>query len=154
MSICAASRPASRGYTIIALDHPKFGGNVGAVMRAAFCFSAQMVVIAGQRFRREQPDTPHAWKHIPTLEVGEVFDALPFDCIPIAVDLLPDATPLPDFTHPERAFYIFGAEDATLGHRIVSRCPHKLVVPTRGCMNLGATVNVVLYDRASKRKRP
>lgn len=127
--VCISNRLPSRGYAVVALDHPKFGGNIGAAMRAAFCYDARLVVIAGQRFRREQPDTPQAWRHIPTLEVAEVMDALPYDCIPVAVDLLPGATPLPKFVHPERAFYIFGAEDRTLDHEIVSRCPHKVVVP-------------------------
>lgn len=140
----------SRGYAVIALDQPKFGGNVGATMRAAWCYGAELVVIAGQRFRHEPTDTPQAWRHIPTLEVADVFDALPFECVPVAVDLLPDATPLPRFVHPERAFYIFGGEDRTLSHEITARCPHKVYVPTRLCMNLAATVNVVLYDRMVK----
>lgn len=149
--ICQATRPRPRGYAIVALDQPKFGGNIGASMRAAFCYGASMVVISGQRFKREQPDTQHAWKHIPTLEVGAVFDALPYDCVPVAIDILPGAIPLPDFSHPERAFYIFGPEDGTLEMAITERCAASVVVPTNNCMNLGATVNVVLYDRMAKR---
>lgn len=151
--ICVSSRPACRGYAIVALDNPKYGGNIGAAMRAAFCLDARAVVIAGQRFRKEQPDTPQAWRHIPTIEVGNIMDAVPYGCTPVAVDLLPGATPLPRFVHPERAYYIFGAEDATLSDDVVSRCVHKLVIPSRMCLNLGATVNVVLYDRAAKTSR-
>ena len=62
------------------------------------------------------------------------------------------ATSLVDYIHPERAFYIFGAEDATLGERVLSRCRDVIYVPTSGCMNLAATVNVVLYDRMAKQK--
>ncbi len=77
----------------------------------------------------------------------DVFDALPYSCVPVAVDRLDGATPLPTYKHPKRAFYIFGAEDATLGKRIVDRCAHKVMVPTHYSMNLAATVNVILCDR-------
>lgn len=150
MGACIANRPKAHGYAVVALDNPKYGGNIGAAMRAAFCFEARMVVIGGQRFRKEQPDTPHAWKHIPTIEASSVLDVIPYDCVPVAVDLLPGAIELPRFAHPERAYYIFGAEDRTLGHDITSRCAHQIVIPSRLCLNLAAAVNVVLYDRAMK----
>lgn len=54
---------------------------------------------------------------------------------------------------PARAFYVFGPEDGTLGSDILSWCPQRLMVPTRTCMNLAATVNVVLYDRLAKADR-
>ena len=57
---------------------------------------------------------------------------------------------LNNYKHPERAFYIFGAEDQTLGKRIVSFCRDIVYIPTKTCMNLAATVNVVLYDRMVK----
>jgi tRNA(Leu) C34 or U34 (ribose-2'-O)-methylase TrmL len=55
-----------------------------------------------------------------------------------------------NYVHPESAFYIFGAEDGTLGARVLERCRDRVMVPTNGCMNLAATVNVVLYDRMRK----
>jgi tRNA(Leu) C34 or U34 (ribose-2'-O)-methylase TrmL len=92
-----------------------------------------------------------AYRHIPTVRVDDVFDALPFDCVPIAVDLIDGAVSLPAYKHPERAFYIFGGEDRTLGKRIADRCRDVVFVPTDRCMNLAAAVNVVLYDRMTKR---
>ena len=44
----------------------------------------------------------------------------------------------------------FGPEDGTLGPEILAWCRDVVYVPTRYCMNLAATVNVVLYDRAAK----
>lgn len=144
----------TRGFACIALDNPKDGNNVGGAMRACGVYGADLIVIAGPRFKTLKgfpTDTMRTWKHIPTLEAEDVFDALPHDCVPVAVDLLPGATPLPEYRHPERAFYVFGAEDATLGRRITDRCVHKVMVPMRvNCMNLAATVNVILYDRMSK----
>lgn len=143
----------NRGYSIVALDHPKKDNNIGAVMRAAYCFDSKMIVIAGNRYKRQPTDTPYAQRSIPTLQVQSVMDAVPYDCEPVAVDLLPGATELPNFTHPQRAFYIFGAEDRTLPAEIVSRCKHKIVIPTKTCLNLAMAVNIVLYDRTCKQQR-
>ena len=146
----------TRGYACIALDNPKNGLNVGSVMRACGAFSVDLIIVAGPRFKtlkRWPTDTMKAWKHIPLIEVDDVFDALPHDCVPIAVDLLEGATALPRYTHPERAMYIFGAEDATLGKRITDRCRDKIVIPTAHCLNLAAAANVILYDRLAKRGR-
>lgn len=143
-----------RGFACVALDNPKNSANVGSALRAAGCYGASLVVIGGPRpekyMGRIPTDTQKAYRHIPTQRVQDIFDALPYDCVPVAVDLLPSARPLHMFTHPERAFYIFGAEDATLGKRITDKCKHSVYIPTNYCMNLAACVNVVLYDRATK----
>ena len=82
---------------------------------------------------------------------GEDLHALiPFDAVPVAVDLVDDAVELPVFQHPQRAFYVFGPEDGTLGASVLNWCRHRVMVPTRTCMNLAATVNVILYDRLAK----
>ena len=140
----------SRGYAAIGLDNPKCHMNVGGVLRAAGCYGAALVVMSGQRFKRWPTDTRKQWRHMPLIECDNLERQIPYSCVPVAVDLMPGATPLYKFTHPERAFYIFGAEDATLGDRILSWCKHTVYIPTDGCMNLAATVNVVLYDRAMK----
>ena len=143
---------SERGYAIVALDQPKCAANVGGVLRAAHAYGARMVVIGGDRYQRSATDTTKAWKHIPVLEVGDdVLSGLPVGCVPVAVDLIDGALPLPQFVHPERAFYIFGGEDRTLAPDLVSRCAHVVMVPTRVTLNLAAAVNVVLYDRMSKR---
>ncbi len=145
-----------QGFAAIGLDNPKNPINIGGVMRACGCYGAALVVLGGPRhtkLARLVADTQQAWKHIPHIRVNDVFDAIPYDAIPVAVDLVADAIPLPQYCHPKRAFYIFGAEDATLGKRILDRCRDKIMVPTHYCMNLAATVNVVLYDRAAKDQR-
>ncbi len=139
-----------RGYAAVALDGPKASENVGGALRAAGVYGAAMVVTSGKRYGGHPTDTMRAYKHIPLLQVADVLDAIPYDCVPVAVDILPGATPLHQYEHPERAFYIFGGEDRTLGARITDRCRDVVVVPTRRCMNLAATVNVVLYDRTAK----
>jgi len=142
-----------RGYASIGLVCPKNRFNIGGVMRAAYVYNAAMIAIEKARYKKQPEDTPQAWRHIPVLHtIEDIFSVIPYDAVPVAVDLLDGATPLPEFTHPDRAFYIFGPEDGTLGKRIVNRCKSKIYIPTRSCMNLAATVNVVLYDRILKRK--
>jgi tRNA(Leu) C34 or U34 (ribose-2'-O)-methylase TrmL len=60
------------------------------------------------------------------------------------------AKSLVDYKHPPRAFYIFGPEDNSLKKQITNFCRDTIYVPTNGCMNLAATVNVILYDRLAK----
>lgn len=140
----------SRGYACVALHMPKTTLNVGSALRAAYVYDARLIVTSGQRYSPVSSDTMKAYRHIPFLQAEDVFDVIPYDCVPVAVDILPGAVDLPRYHHPERAFYIFGPEDGTLGSKVTSRCRDAIVVPTRNCMNLAATVNVVLYDRLSK----
>jgi tRNA(Leu) C34 or U34 (ribose-2'-O)-methylase TrmL len=143
-----------RGYSAIGLISPKFGSNVGGVMRAAHCFEASMVMVQGHRDApyTGRGDTPEAWKHMPILRVDDLFSHLPVGCETVAVDLVPDARDLRTFVHPERALYVFGPEDGTLTSEQVSLCTYKIMIPTRNCLNLAATVNVLLYDRLLKQK--
>ena len=143
-----------RGYACIGLDNPKSHLNVGAVLRAAHVYGAAMVAASGRRYDRSPTDTMCAYRHMPLLCIENILDVIPFDCVPVAVDLVDGALDLREYKHPERAFYIFGAEDATLGRRILERCRDAVFVPTRSCMNLAATVNVILYDRLLKTTTP
>ena len=142
-----------RGYAAIGLHMPKYNVNVGGVMRAAQVYGAGLVVVSGARYKvnkKAPTDTMRAWRHIPVIEADSVFDALPYDCVPIAVELHSRAVSLTTFKHPQRAVYIFGAEDQTLGKVVLDRCRDVVMIPTSACMNLAATANVVLYDRLLK----
>ena len=143
---------SNRGYCGIGLDNPKDGVNVGAAMRAAWVYNAAFVATTRDRFSDswKKTDTMKAYRHIPLMRPQSLEGIIPYDCVPVAVDLIEGATSLVEYVHPERAFYIFGAEDATLGERVTSWCRDTVYVPTNGCMNLAATVNVVLYDRMAK----
>jgi tRNA(Leu) C34 or U34 (ribose-2'-O)-methylase TrmL len=141
------------GFACIGLDNPKFAVNVGAALRAASCYGVSLVALSGPRCRRWVKSSANVWhthKRIPTIVTDDLRFALPYDCVPVAVELAPDAAPLFDYEHPRRAFYVFGGEDNTLGRRVLSWCAQTIYVPTNGCMNLAACVNVVLYDRAAK----
>ncbi len=68
----------------------------------------------------------------------------------VCVEFAEDAIALTEYQHPENAFYIFGPEDGTISQQVIDRADAVVYVPTIGCMNLAATVNVVLYDRLTK----
>lgn len=68
----------------------------------------------------------------------------------VCVELVEGATPLPEFDHPDNAYYLFGPEDGTLDQAVIDRADAVVFIPTRGCLNLAAAVNVVLYDRLAK----
>jgi tRNA(Leu) C34 or U34 (ribose-2'-O)-methylase TrmL len=142
-----------RGFAAIGLHRPKTPHNVGAVIRAAMCYDAVSIAISGERINRDfiksPTNTVAGQRHLPVFR-GELCNLIPYAAVPVAVDLVEDATPLPEFRHPESAFYIFGPEDGTLGASILEWCPYRVMVPTRFCMNLAATVNVILYDRLAK----
>ena len=140
-----------RGYAAIGLDRPKNGVNVGHALRASGCYGASILVVSGFRYHDSATDTMKVARRIPLVQVDDLHDAIPWDCVPVAVELKDGAKPLHNYSHPERAFYVFGPEDGTLGSRILTWCRDVIYVPTFGCMNLAACVNVVLYDRAVKR---
>ena len=140
----------SRGYACIGLHNPKDEKNVGSALRAAGVYGASMIATSGSRYKGASTDTRAQHKHTPFLQVDDLHSIIPYGCTPVAVDLIPGARALPDYVHPESAFYIFGPEDGTLGEEITSWCRDTIYVPTNGCMNLAATVNVVLYDRLAK----
>lgn len=146
-----------RGYSAVALNNPKSECNVGGVLRAAQVYGASLVIVGGNRPKQYMgnlaTDTMKAYRHMPVQRIENLRDAIPYDCVPVAIELVEGSQNLVEFKHPERAMYVFGAEDATLGNSVLSWCKHIVSVPTSGCMNLAACVNVVLYDRLAKAKQ-
>lgn len=142
-------------HYIVGLINPKSPTNVGAALRAAGCYSAQAIVYTGKRYERAKnfaTDTKNANAHIPLTGKENIFDDLPADYRKIAFELVEGATPLPHFQHPEKAIYVFGPEDGSIPQQVLNQCDDVLYVPTIGCMNLAASVNVVLYDRMTKQQ--
>jgi tRNA(Leu) C34 or U34 (ribose-2'-O)-methylase TrmL len=138
------------GFSAIGLYHTKTDANMGGVMRAAECFDVKLIMLVGRRFQKEPTDVYKTYRKIPVLEV-ERFDATPYDCQKVVIEVREDAVSLQEFAHPSRAFYIFGPEDGSVPDDIVAGCQHRVCIPTKHCLNLAATANIVLYDRMAKR---
>jgi len=143
----------SKNSVTIGLSDPKSATNVGAVMRAAGCYGVDNVIYTGTRYDRAvklNTDTKKVSSLIPLSQQQHLLDNKADDVQVVCVDLIEGATPLPNFIHPEKALYLFGPEDGTLKQSIINQADAVVYVPTIGCMNLAATVNVLLYDRLSK----
>lgn len=138
---------------IIGLTNPKSPTNVGAVMRASGCYQVDEVVYTGRRYDiaiKFNTDTQDISQKISLTKVESLLDDLPDEMKVVCVELVEGAIPLPEYKHPDKALYIFGPEDGTIEQSVIDKADAVVYVPTIGCMNLGATVNVLLYDRLAK----
>ncbi len=156
-------------HVTIGLSNPKSPSNVGGVMRAAGCYSVDKVLYTGRRYAhaakfigsKNNTDTQQSRDQIPLVAIEDFLqlkqpnmeqqlENLPDSTKIICVDLVEGAIPLPLFQHPDQAIYIFGPEDGTITQTVIDQADDVVYVPTVGCMNLAATVNVLLYDRLAK----
>lgn len=139
------------------------------------------IVYSGDRYdtaARFSTDPCDAGANIPKLHVHDMGRTMEFvssllaseekrrqlalaDCAShfVAVDLISEAVPLHRFEHSNRRAesrvrlvgYVFGPEDGTITPDVLGQCHQAVYIPTKGSMNLAATVNVLLYDRQAKR---
>lgn len=142
----------NRGFACLSLDNPKTPENVGSVIRAAYAYGVAQVSITGGRhgWLDHGSNTIKGHRHMPVLHTDDPCQYVPWGTAVVAVEIVDDAIPLPLFKHPERALYVFGAEDATLEAGVLCQADYCVFVPGRSCMNLAACVNVLLYDRMAK----
>lgn len=122
-------------------------------MRASGCYQVDGVFYTGERYNRAEKfytDTHNVKQSIPLVAVPNLLEAVLSDQTLICVELVEGAIPLPEYKHPQNAFYVFGPEDGSINQKMIDRADAVVYVPTIGCMNLAATVNVVLYDRLAK----
>lgn len=140
----------------IGLINPKSPDNVHSVMRASGNYGVDSVFYTGDRYMRAMTLNPNApdmsrkvSENISLTEVDDLIEAAG-DLKIVCVELAENAMALPEYEHPLNAFYIFGPEDSTIAQVIIDRADAVVYVPTVGCMNLAATVNVLLYDRLIK----
>jgi tRNA(Leu) C34 or U34 (ribose-2'-O)-methylase TrmL len=148
----------------IALTDPKTPTNVGSVMRASGNYNVDQVIYTGNRYthaakfqtNKHNTDTRNMRGKIPLtpvdnfINIRDSLESLTSTTKLICVDLVEGAIPLPHFVHPEEAIYVFGPEDGTISQDVIDIADDVVYVPTTGCMNLAASVNVLLYDRLAK----
>ena len=143
-----------RGYSCVALDRPTDAVNVGHALRASFCFSVRLLILGDKdediRIDRLVTDPMRTYRHVPVVESDSILSVVPHGCSIVSIEFSEDAIPLMDFVHPERACYVFGPESDSVSSDILARSDHKVMIPTNASLNLGMTVNVVLYDRLAK----
>ena len=141
----------------IGLVNPKSPDNVNSVLRAAANYRVHEIFYTGTRYPRALKancNIPNISRnlsqHIPVSPVDDLLQLRCDDMQIVCVEFAEDAVALPAYQHPENALYIFGPEDGNISQPIIDRADAVVYIPTHGCMNLAATVNVLLYDRLAK----
>ena len=145
----------------IVLINPKNPINVAAVLRASGCYRVEKLYSTGRRYPQalqhqqghgqlKHVDTNNAQAHIASIGLADIAELPRAEHAMVCVELVEGATALPQFVHPPRAHYLFGPEDGSIPQSVIDQADAVVYVPTHGCMNLAATVNVLLYDRLAK----
>ena len=141
----------------IGLINPKSPDNVGAVLRASANYRVDSVFHTGSRYTtalkyagRSVDMSRKIGKNIPLSAVDNILDSATGDMKVVCVELVENAISLPEFQHPQHALYIFGPEDSSIDQETIDHADAVVYIPTEGCMNLSASVNVLLYDRLAK----
>lgn len=144
----------------IVLIDPKFARNVASALRGASCYGidqlwwtgdrVQLDIDSGQRLPREE--RMKGYGEVDLINSDYPFDAMPAGTVPVAIEIRENSEQLPEFEHPDNAIYVFGPEDGSIPKPVLAHCQRFVMVPTAHCMNLAATVNVVMYDRMAKRR--
>ena len=142
----------------IILCNPRYPHNVGAAVRAASCFGAHSILFTGSRvslepekgYRLPREERMKGYKDVKLINDEYPFNRLEEGTIPVAVEVRDNSEPLPLFTHPEKAVYVFGPEDGSIPQVYLRHCHRFLIIPSRHCLNLAAAIYLILYDRLVK----
>ena len=143
-----------RGFYGIGICGSKTPLNVGTLWRSAYSLGSSFIFTAGRRYPRQASDTVKAYRHVPLFEfetVEALWDAIPYDCVPVGVELDSHARSLSSYVHPERAIYILGAEDHGLPRFVLDRVRDIVQLPGAYCLNVAVAGSIVMYDRTTKR---
>lgn len=144
-----------RGYFEIGIFQGKTEQNIGTLWRSAYQLGANGIFTIGSRCKLRSSDTCRAWRHIPLRQFQDMESfllSLPCECLVIGVEMR--GVPLSNFSHPERAIYLLGAEDHGLTDKAKEQC-HSIVslesVRTES-YNVAVAGSIVMYDRFVKRR--
>ena len=139
-----------RGYWGVAVFGPKREVNTGTLFRTAHILGAQFIATIGRRYERQASDTLNSIKHVPFFEYADFEEFkkhLPRGCKLVAVEMGERAIWLDEFSHPERAVYLLGAEDTGLPQRVIDQCHAVIRLRGERSMNVAVAGSIVAYHR-------
>lgn len=142
-----------RGYYSLGIENVKTATNVGTLWRSAKIFNAAYIFTIGRRCKEQKSDTTKAPRHIPFYQFrdfDQFYENMPYDCKLIGIEIDVRARPLSNFTHPDRAIYLLGAEDLGLSKETLNRCHAIIQLPGEHCLNVAVAGSIVMYDRIAK----
>lgn len=141
-----------RGYYAIGIYEPKTETNIGTLWRSAHNMGADYIFTIGKRYQKERGDTTKAWRHLPLYSFTDWQDFithLPMDVELVFIEQTEEAHNLKNFSHPERAIYILGAEDYGVPVELM-RGHRKVFIDTPMCLNVAVAGSITMYDRIIK----
>ncbi len=144
-----------RGFYGVGIYHPKTETNVGTLWRSAGLMGASFIFTVGRRYKRQSSDTMKTSRHIPLFHFRDISDLkehLPDACPLVAVELDDRAVNIKEFSHPERACYLLGAEDHGLPEAVIRDCHHVVRLDGEFSMNVAVAGSIVLYHRTALAK--
>lgn len=141
----------NRGYFGLALYKPKKATNWGTLVRTANLLDCSFIATIGARYPIQPSDTLSTHKHLPVFEF-KTFEEFkehcrPMGCRLVGIEMVHWAKNLKQFSHPERAIYMLGAEDCGLPNEIVFQCDDVVKLKGRYSMNVAVAGSIVLYHR-------
>ena len=142
-----------RGYFAIGIENTKTEVNIGTLWRSAYIFGAAFIFTINKKYEEQCSDTIKSWRHIPLYHYEsfeEFYKVLPYDCRLIGIELIPEAIPIKNYIHPQRAIYLLGAEDNGLSKTAINMCHQVVVLPGKHSMNVSVAGSVVMFDRVNK----
>lgn len=158
------------------LINPKTPANVGGVLRACSLMGVNDLVWTGERvmdtgdmlrktgtslpnkaskYRLPREERMRDYQNVHWHRDNEkrIDTFVRYGYTPVAVENRMESELLPFFQHPDNPLYIFGPEDGSIPKGVLTVSHRFVRIPSsteRGCFNLSAAVNVVLYDRLCK----
>lgn len=140
---------------IIGLHQTKHADNLANVVRSCSAFGISEVQVTGPRIVKALKESNHrVFRHKQyekvLIRLVDEFE-IPSLYTPVAIEIVSGAQLLPYYTHPNKAFYIFGPEDGSIPSKILRYCHGVVQIPTSHCLNLSHAVTTVLYDKEMKR---
>ncbi len=148
------SHSGENGYFGIGIECCKTWSNYGTLWRTAHILGAQFVFLIGKKFRKSFTDTSKTWRTVPVYSYDsfeEFYRNLPYSCVLVGVEMTPDAEPLENFEHPQRACYLLGSEDHGLSRTALEHCHRKIRLRGDQSLNVAVAGSIVIYDRLAKR---
>jgi tRNA G18 (ribose-2'-O)-methylase SpoU len=145
-----------RGFFGIGISHGKTAANLGTLWRSAHLLGADFIFTIGARYHKQASDTMKSWKSVPLWHFdsfGDLKAHMPRESLIVGVELHELACPVEQFSHPERAVYLLGAEDHGLTAEEIAGCHRLVQLPGERSMNVASAGTVVMYDRHLKARK-
>jgi hypothetical protein len=155
---------AKENFCALGVDSPKLAVGVASLWRSCFCFKADFIFSIGLPIEEYESGEPYLYLpkrvvdgtkflHFRGIETLKEF-AKENNARLVAVEwpiVSVGYTPLPDYTHPDRAIYLLGSERGKGEAEWVKDCDDVVSLPAERCLAASAIGSIVLYDRFLKR---